>query len=335
MRKIGITSTVASEILWAAGQPPLDLNNIFIGSPDREKLVEYAEARGFPRTTCSWIKGLYAVAKNLELDCVITVTEGDCSNAQALMEVLEQEGVETIPFAYPYSREPRLLKLQLKKLMERFGVGWRAVMEAKRVLDGLRRSALSIDELTWRENKVTGFENHLFLVSCSDMGGDLEAFANRIKNLLYEVEHRTPAPEMIRLGYIGVPPIFPEMYNFVEELGARVVYNEIQRQFAMPAAGNDLVDQYLAYTYPYSVFFRLEDIKQQLQLRQVQGVVHYVQSFCFRHIEDIIIRQHIKLPILTLEGDRPGSLDARTKLRLESFVETLKQWKTTKEKSSL
>jgi benzoyl-CoA reductase/2-hydroxyglutaryl-CoA dehydratase subunit BcrC/BadD/HgdB len=49
-----------------------------------------------------------------------------------------------------------------------------------------------------------------------------------------------------------------------------------------------------------------------------------VQAFCFRQIEDLIVRKRLKMPILTLEGDRPGPLDARTRIRLEGFIEMLK-----------
>jgi len=57
MREIGLTTTVPIEIIYAAGCVPLDLNNLFITSPDAEKLILEAERVGFPRSTCSWIKG--------------------------------------------------------------------------------------------------------------------------------------------------------------------------------------------------------------------------------------------------------------------------------------
>jgi benzoyl-CoA reductase/2-hydroxyglutaryl-CoA dehydratase subunit BcrC/BadD/HgdB len=85
------------------------------------------------------------------------------------------------------------------------------------------------------------------------------------------------------------------------------------------------VEQYRRYTYPYSFFTRLEDIKKEIQRRHIDGLIHYVQSFCFRQVQDIILRQEIKLPILTVEGDRPAPVDARTRLRLESFVEMIRQ----------
>jgi benzoyl-CoA reductase/2-hydroxyglutaryl-CoA dehydratase subunit BcrC/BadD/HgdB len=107
-------------------------------------------------------------------------------------------------------------------------------------------------------------------------------------------------------------------------LGARVVFNETQRQFTMPFATSDIVDQYLQYTYPYGIFFRLKDIRRELEKRRIDGVIHYVQSFCFRQIEDIVLRKNLRLPVLTLEGDQPAPLDSRSRIRIESFLEMLR-----------
>ncbi|HEY5512056.1 MAG TPA: 2-hydroxyacyl-CoA dehydratase, partial [Geomonas sp.] len=37
----------------------------------------------------------------------------------------------------------------------------------------------------------------------------------------------------------------------------------------------------------------------------------------------MVLRKSISLPILTLEGDKPSSIDARTKIRVEGFLELL------------
>ncbi|HQK92468.1 MAG TPA: 2-hydroxyacyl-CoA dehydratase, partial [Armatimonadota bacterium] len=42
--RIGITSTVPSEVLYAAGRIPVDLNNVFVGSEDPLAWVEWAES---------------------------------------------------------------------------------------------------------------------------------------------------------------------------------------------------------------------------------------------------------------------------------------------------
>jgi benzoyl-CoA reductase/2-hydroxyglutaryl-CoA dehydratase subunit BcrC/BadD/HgdB len=41
-------------------------------------------------------------------------------------------------------------------------------------------------------------------------------------------------------------------------------------------------------------------------------------------MEDVIVREELKCPVLTLEGDVPGRLDARTQVRLESFIDMLR-----------
>ncbi|MBM4085654.1 MAG: 2-hydroxyacyl-CoA dehydratase, partial [Planctomycetes bacterium] len=109
-----------------------------------------------------------------------------------------------------------------------------------------------------------------------------------------------------------------------EGLGARIVFNELQRQFAMPYATRDLYDQYSRFTYPYDIFFRLADVQAEIQRRRLDGVIHYVQSFCYRVMQDSLVRRTLKLPILTVECDRPGPLDARNKTRIEAFIEMLR-----------
>ncbi|MBP1760014.1 MAG: Benzoyl-CoA reductase/2-hydroxyglutaryl-CoA dehydratase subunit, BcrC/BadD/HgdB [Firmicutes bacterium] len=332
MSKIGLTTTVPVEVIYAAGDTPVDLNNIFITSSEAMLRLEEAELVGFPRNVCGWIKGLYSTAlKNPEIQKIVAVTQGDCSNTHALMETWEVEGIEIIPFAFPYDRDPDMLRLQMDKLINEFGTTWEEVNVQKKRLDQVRSLAWEIDRLTWEENRVSGFENHLYLVSCSDFNSDPEGFAREMEGFIEAVGKREPLSERspsgsrrkkreIRLGFIGVPPIFPELYDFLEEHGARVVFNEVQRQFAMPFKTDDIVEQYRLYTYPYKVFLRLDDIAKEAELRQLDGIIHYTQSFCYRQIEDQIIRKRLDYPILTLEGENPTGLDARNKMRLESFL---------------
>lgn len=324
-RKVGITTTIPVEILLAGGITPVDLNNLFITHPDPLSLVEAAEGVGFPITSCGWIKGLYTIALKCGIGEVVAVTQGDCSNTHALMETLEIQDIKIIPFAYPYDRDSDLLRLQIEKLMQHYGVNWPRLKRFKEQLDALRVKVKKIDDFTWQEGKVTGWENHYFQVSCSDFEGEVSAFEKKVDDFLEKVRHRTATRDYLPLGYVGVPPIFPSIYDYLETLGARVVYNEIQRQFAMPYGETDLVEQYRRYTYPYRIFWRLEDIEAEVERRGLGGIIHYVQAFCFRQIEDIVLRKRLKIPILTLEGDKPVPLDVQKKLRLESFVEMLRR----------
>ena len=332
MERIGITTTVPIEVIYAAGYVPVDLNNVFVSHPDGEALLEEAEVVGFPRSFCAWIKGIYGVVKEMgDLAAVVAVTQGDCSNTHALMETLQSDGIEVIPFAYPYERDYELLRVQMDIFMRRLGTDGEAVADALRRLDEIRARAHRIDELTWKDGLVTGFENHLYQVSCSDMEGDPDAFERKLDAFIGEAEARAgdggrpDAGAMVRLGYVGVPPIAPAIYDFLESLGARVVYNETQRQFSLPFATRDLVEKYRLYSYPYSIFYRLRDIRAEIERRGIGGIIHYVQSFCFRQVEDIILRRSLDVPVLTLELDRSTDIDARTGTRLESFVSMLEE----------
>ncbi len=322
-KRVGFTTTIPVEVLFAAGYFPVDLNNIFIEDPQAPRRVEDAEAVGFPRNTCGWIKGIYAAAKRQQLSEMVAVTQGDCSNTHALMEVLEEEGLPIFPFAFPYDRDADLLRLQIDKMISHFDTTDAEALCVKERLDGIRAKVATVDRETWEGNRITGLENHLHQVCASDFRGDPDVYERELDRFLQHIQERRPFAHGMRLGFVGVPPITSGIYEFVEELGARVVFNEIQRQFAMPHETADLISQYLCYTYPYSVHGRIKDIQAEIGRREIDGIIHYVQAFCFRQIEDILLRKKLNVPILTLEGDKPSPLDQRTRIRIEAFVEML------------
>ncbi len=324
MGKIGFTTSIPAEIILAAGKIPVDLNNVFINSKRAQTMVDIAEEAGYPRNTCGWIKGLYSTALENSMEAVIAVMQGDCSNTQALMETLQLKDQNIIPFAFPFDRDRKMLEVQVYKLMDYFNVNMEKVLKEKAKLDEIRKLCWELDIMTWRDNLVSGFENHYYLVSSSDFNSNPDKYQNDLQDFLYKAKKRSPFKDEVRLAYIGVPPIFTDLYNVLESMGARVVFNEVQRQFSMPFETADIFEQYLAYTYPYGVFARLKDIKEQLEQREVDGIIHYTQTFCFRQIEDLIFREKIKKPFLTLEGDRPGKLDARSRMRIEAFINMLK-----------
>ena len=325
-KTIGITSTIPVEVLFAAGRVPVDLNNIFITSPQAAAWVEEAEEEGFPRTLCSWIKGIYAALKHRpEIQTVIAVTQGDCSNTQALTEILVHQGIKVIHFNYPYNRDPALFKKNLEELMGHFGVSWSKVDRIRKRISPVRKKLALLDRETWKGNRVHGWENHLFLVNSSDFKGDLGLYEEELTLFLDALADRSKIPETVRLGYIGIPPIHSGFYEFIEQLGGRVVFNEIQRQFSMPGFGNSLIRQYLDYTYPYDIFGRIKDIGQAVEERKLDGLIHYTQSFCFRQVQDLLIRKQLSVPILTLEGDKPRTIDNRTRFRIEAFIDVLRK----------
>ncbi|MFH1351714.1 MAG: 2-hydroxyacyl-CoA dehydratase family protein [Pseudomonadota bacterium] len=324
---IGITSTIPVEIVLASGLKPVDLNNVFINSEKPEKLISQAEAAGFPHNICAWIKGIYATVMNQDLKAIIAVTGGDCSNTIALSEVLSRRGVEVIGFEYPLNRDKNLLMVQMEKLRNALSTSWDDIRRMKLRLDGIRAKLRELDRLTFEANVITGFENHLFLVNSSDFNSDPDLYEKRLDEFLMGARTRRPKGDEIRLGYLGVPPIFGQFYEYIESLGARIVFNETQRQFSMPYEIEDILELYLRYTYPYDIEGRIKDIKNAIHERKLDGLIHYTQTFCFRQIYDIILRESLPLPMLTLEGDRPGPIDSRTAIRIETFIHMLKDRK--------
>ena len=321
--KIGFTSSFPIEVVYAAGHTPIDLNNIFI-TGNAQKYVEDAEFSGYPRNICSWIKGMYSVVLSSGIDAVIGVVEGDCSNTHSLMATLKDKDIEVIPFSFSYNRNRKELEKEITKLEEYFNVPHSKVLKVKKRLDQIRKKLVYLDKLTYKENKLTGLENHLWLVNSSDFNSDPDDFEKRLDEFILEAENRKSLKFNFQLGFLGVPPIISDLYDFLLENDANVVFNEIQRQFAMPYLEKDLTNQYLKYTYPYSVFDRLEDIKIEMKKRKLDAVISYSQSFCHRQIDNILLKKYIDIPFLTIEGDQPGELDARTKLRIESFLDMLR-----------
>ena len=324
---IGVTTTVPIEVLLAAGYKPVDLNNLFIAGSQRDRLVGIAERAGFPQNCCTWIKGIYGVCMEHGIENVLCVTTGDCSNTIMLMEVLKLKGLKVIPFAYPDRPDPHRMRQSLESLAETLNTSLQAAEEVRKELEESRRLAHTLDEHTWREGVISGWENHLWLVSSSDFNSDHRDYEMRLRHLLEaSVKHQPYPDDMLRLAYIGVPSVFAEdLYRYLERNGARVVFNEVQRQFAMPDRGSSLEEQYSRYTYPYSVFDRLRDILPELRRRRIDGVLHYVQAFCHRGIADIIIRDAVDLPVLTVEGNEDYLLTHHLQTRLEAFLDVLRR----------
>ncbi|MTK13480.1 MAG: 2-hydroxyacyl-CoA dehydratase [Clostridiaceae bacterium] len=325
MKKIGVTTTVPIEILIAADYEVIDLNNIFVTSEDYSKYIDIAEREGFPKSCCAWKKGMYGVCVEHGIKELVGVTEGDCSNTKALEEVLDMQGVKIYPFAYPHGRKLEDVKRSLDNFMDMFDVNLSDVEKVRKRLNKARAKARKLDELTFINNKVSGFENHLYQVSCSDFNSNVDKFEEELCKKIEEIEKRSPIDKKIRLGYVGVPPMTCDIYDYVENFDAHFVYNEVQREFAFPRAdkAEDIYEQYYDYTYPYDIKFRLKDIKKQIEERKIDGIIHYTQAFCYRQIEDIVMKKQLDIPVLNIEGDKLNFLDARTKLRLEAFLDML------------
>jgi len=322
-KRIGITTTVPHEIIVAAGHTPVDLNNLFIAEAVPAQSLERAEKEGFAANVCAWIKGIFAAATTGRVDAVVTVVGGDCSNTRALAEVLRHRGIPTIDFAFPTERDPREVEKALLAFAGRLGVSLRQAEQVRRDWQPLRRRLAELDRLAWEEDRVTSAELHGWLVAAGDFESDPQAFDRRLQDFLQEVGRRPPLPEARRLALLGVPPIFSDLFPVLEARGVRIVFDEVPRQFAMPYPCADLVEQFTRYTYPYDLPHRLADVRQEMEKRRIAGALHYLQAFCHRQIEHLIVREELPAPVLALEGDRPAAVSGQLLTRLDAFLEMM------------
>lgn len=325
MKKIGLTTTVPIEILIAAGYTAIDLNNIFASSENYLKYIDLAERDGFPKSMCAFIKGIYGACLENDIKEIIGVMEGDCSNTKVLIEIFKNKDIKVYPFSFPHSHNKDDVKTYIKKFMKLFNVCESEVEDVRKRLNEIRDKAKEIDKLTYLESKATGFENHLLQLCLSDFDGDVKHYEAFLEEKLKEIKNRENDVKKLRLGYLGVPPMTGDLFDYVENFNSRIVYNEVQREFAFPRAdkAKDIYEQYYDYTYPYDINFRIQEIKKQIEERKLDGIIHYTQAFCHKCAEDIILKDKLDIPILNIEGDKLNKLDARTKLRIEAFLDML------------
>ena len=322
VKTIGITSTIPVEIIYASGNRPLDMNNLFITSKDPMELVRKAENSGLSKNQCGWIRGLYPLSD--KVDEIIVVAAGDCSNMVALADLWEDDGVPVTFFDYPHRRTRKELESSMERLITHYGTDWESVQQSRNILDPVRRKLHELDRLTWHERKVTGIENNLWLLNSSDFNGNPQTFEKNLDRLMAEAAKR-PARKnnKPKLGLIGVPPIMTNLHETITELGAEIIYNEVAHQFTLPELTDDLVDPYLHYTYPYNTKFRLKTIHKEIQKRGLDGLLLYVESFCYKNIQNTYFKRKIGIPAMEIEGAEPGPVDARTHIRLEGFIQML------------
>jgi benzoyl-CoA reductase/2-hydroxyglutaryl-CoA dehydratase subunit BcrC/BadD/HgdB len=336
VRTAAFTTSVPVEVILAAGFKPLDLNNIFVSAQNPYDLVEKAEVEGFAGSSCAWIKGLYSVMTGGFLDpgtdVFIAVTEGDCSNAKVLEQIVSMKtGIRSFIFNYPYERDVSKMSAEIERFAKFMGTTLEKCEIVRSFLLGLRKKLKYIDQLSYEfPGIVKGVENHLFLVSASDFNGDPVSFEKSVDDFTVVLEKRKSSfkPDRLKkIAYLGVPPIVP-LHEFIEKKGAVVIYNEIQREFAMLDECDSLALQYTNYSYPYSARFRFEKALSEIKKRKPDGIIHYVQSFCHRQLEDIILRHTLtdigmEVPVITIEFDKPSKvIDARVATRIEAFLET-------------
>lgn len=317
-----ITSTLPIEIIYAAGDAVADVNNLFINSENPQAYLQIAERAGFPANSCAWVKGIFGFCTKNNWRQIIGVNEGDCSQNSTLLDILEHRGLTVLRFSFPAERTYAALNASIIALEKKFGVTRAQTEIVKKRFDELRAIAKNIDERAWQQRNVNSADLFTAQLLLTDMLSDVDAGEKRLRSLATKIDER--GNNKIPLAVIGVPTIMGDLWATIENAGGRVIYHEVPHQFSLTEnIGRDLVDSYLNYTYPAKAQIRLAEIKRQIELRQVRGIIHYAQAFCHRQMHDLLLREICSVPILTIEADRPTKIDGRTLTRIEAFLESL------------
>jgi len=323
-RRVGITSTLPVEVIWAAGAIPLDLNNLFINDARSEDLVKEAEKRGIPPRSCGWVKGIFPVPSSRGMEEVAVVSGGDCSDLVALSDYWEDDGIGIVHFTFPIGRDRKGLLTSLENLCNHFQITMEEAGKKWQELVGVRRKLADLDDMMAEGCSASAEELHGMLVGGSDMNGDPQAFEKGLDDLLARCHPERIGDDEIRIAYVGVPPIIKDMFSSLEDMGCRVVLDETAVQFGMAYRADDMVDQYLKYTYPYGARSRSEWIVEQVHRRKVDGIVLYTEAACFRNLSNQYLRERFPVPVVEIQGENPAPLDARNRMRLESFIQILR-----------
>jgi benzoyl-CoA reductase/2-hydroxyglutaryl-CoA dehydratase subunit BcrC/BadD/HgdB len=309
-KKIGITALVPPELIYACGGEPFDVNNVI------------SVSKKYPRNKlCAWtaIWQEMLSKREIKIDSLIVVAGGDCHNALVDGQKVAMSGIPTHFFFYPFDGDPDYLESQLYKLSDFLGNIGSPEMPGQ--IRELKKLGQQIDKKRAR-GKISSGDAFRIMISFSDLMGDLEKFQEVISAINHQkIEMNN------RVAMIGVPPIFLDFHDVAQSLGLQVIFDELPFEF-IRHSGTDIHEiarDYCNYTFARPLDFRIEFLREELEKRHVDGIIHYTQFACHHMLEDEIMRAKLDYPVLTIQGDLPGKTPEQIKLRLEAFREALER----------
>lgn len=308
VKKIGITALVPPELIFACGAVPFDVNNVIPSS------------RKYPgNKLCAWtaIWKEMLVKREINVDSLIVVAGGDCHNALVDGQKAAMSGIPTHFFFYPFDGDSVYMESQLYRLSE-FLDGIKCPDKFKEIRE-LKKQGQILDKKRCC-GKLSSSEAFRMLISFSDLAGDLAGFSRMISTL-----EETDIDLRNRIALIGVPPIYHDFHEVAHSLGLHIVFDELPYEFIRHGGTTiqEMAHDYCGYTFARPLEFRIDFLKKELEMRKVDGVIHYTQFACHHMLEDEIMREKLDYPLLTIQGDLPGNTPQQIKLRLEAFREML------------
>ncbi len=311
MGTVGITAMVPPELVFGCGHTPHDLNNHVPTSEcvPRAKLCAW---------TATWRDML--LRGELQVDRLVVVAGGDCHNALVDGQRVAHRGIPTHYFFYPFDGNEGEMRDHLVSL-EAFLGGITDQAALNSVAD-IKDLCIQLDMARCRR-QVLGSRVFNHLIQLCDLGGDPERFGASVKKAL---EDRPSDVPDIRIGLVGVPPIYPDFHEVCESFGMQVVFDELPWEFARMGGRTltTMARNYAGYTFARDLEYRFDALERELVRRRVDGIVHYTQYACHHVLEDDMLRERLDLPMLTVQGDLPRICPEQERLRLEAFAELLR-----------
>jgi benzoyl-CoA reductase/2-hydroxyglutaryl-CoA dehydratase subunit BcrC/BadD/HgdB len=308
--KIGITALVPPEAIYAHGHSSVDVNNLVPSSCLKPKVK-----------LCAWtaIWREIIIRKELELDSLIVVASGDCYNSIVDGQKVESKGYPVKYFFYPFDGNSDEMKKEIEKLS--LFLGEKTNEEIYENIYRLKKESMELDK---RRSKyeLWGSDLFPFLISFSDMGGNISALHKKIEQFEYRED-----VEGIPIALIGIPPIYFDFHEITENIGFHIVFDELPFEFIRLCGKNEreIANSYASYSFARDLEYRTNLLKKELKKRKVEGIVHYTQFPCHHILEDEILRKKLPYPMLTIQGDLPQKTPEQIKLRLEAFYEMLEE----------
>ncbi len=312
-------TTIPFEVIIAANLKPIDANNFFINSSNPKNLVLEANNL-WPSNTCAWIKGIYqSIIENKDkVHSFVSVELGDCSFSKILAYNLKKRGINITNFHYftnyqDLKKEISILANYYHTTYTKANRIWESRQNIRELLKKLKNLYI---EGTLSFDKVL----EIFLIT-SDLSIPFKEQEEKIKTLIKSIK---TDKNLKRVALIGVPPIVDDIFEHIKNLNAAVCYGETFEEFALFKEASDIVEQYLKFTYTSSYENRIKHVKEELIKREIEVIIFYYNSFCYRIAEITIwneIANQLNIPLVIIEEDLPGKLSQQNILRLDVALE--------------
>lgn len=319
--KIGVIPPVPMEPFAASTHDAANLWSVFFLAHDRGPWLETARLAGFPENYSVWARCLYGMVFDMGLEALHYPEPGLPREIRSVIELVKEQDVAGVPFAFPILRNEERLRESLESLSAALQVS-PEVLEA--VMPRCAQVKTSLRRFDGLQQRSAGFSSRTYvsvLARGMDPRQDLEGLKRDIDagTLAYEDAGRE---RWTRLGLLGLTPYREGFYEFLEARKAVVVYDEWGVENNPMAAASSLVDLYGICPLPYGLKRRLERLQHEIEARRIRGVVLAVEYLADSLRDEGFFRANLQVPVFVMENAPGGALSESDQRALARFLES-------------